>query len=130
MKEEDLTEVIIGLAYEVHNELGFGFLEKVYENAFVLELKKKGLQVEQQKGIEVMYKNELVGKYIADIIINNKVIVELKSVQNLDKIHEVQLVNYLKATSIEVGLLINFSKSAQVKRKILDNSSLYTDYTD
>jgi len=118
MKHENITRKIIGCAYKVHNTLGFGFLEKIYENALVIELNKNGLIVKQQSEINVYYENQLVGEYYADIVVNDEIIVELKSVQNLAKEHEVQLVNYLQATGKEVGLLINFGKSVEVKRKI------------
>ncbi len=120
MKYSDLTEKIINAAYKVHNVLGFGFLEKVYQNALMIELKRMGLKVSSEMPIKVYYRNEIVGEYIADIIVENKVILELKAVKDLAEIHEVQLVNYLKATGIEVGLLINFGHSVQVKRKVFD----------
>ena len=120
MKYADLTEKIINAAYKVHNVLGFGFLEKVYQNALMIELKRMGLKVSSEMPINVYYRNEIVGEYIADIIVEDKVILELKAVKDLAEIHEVQLVNYLKATGIEVGLLINFGHSVQVKRKVFD----------
>ena len=120
MKYADLTEEIIKAAYKVHNALGFGFLEKVYQNALMIELKRMGLKVSSEMPIKVYYRNEIVGEYIADIIVEDKVILELKAVKDLAEIHEVQLVNYLKATGIEVGLLINFGHSVQVKRKVFD----------
>lgn len=120
MKYADLTEEIIKAAYKVHNALGFGFLEKVYQNALMIELKRMGLKVTSEMPIKVYYRNEIVGEYIADIIVEDKVILELKAVKDLAEIHEVQLVNYLKATGIEVGLLINFGHSVQVKRKVFD----------
>ena len=120
MKYADLTEEIIKAAYKVHNALGFGFLEKVYQNALMIELKRMGLKVTSEMPIKVYYRNEIVGEYIADIIVEDKVILELKVVKDLAEIHEVQLVNYLKATGIKVGLLINFGHSVQVKRKVFD----------
>jgi len=120
MKYADLTEEIIKAAYKVHNALGFGFLEKVYQNALMIELKRMGLKVTSEMPIKVYYRNEIVGEYIADIIVEDKVILELKAVKDLAEIHEVQLVNYLKATGIKVGLLINFGHSVQVKRKVFD----------
>ena len=120
MKYSDLTEKIINAAYKVHNVLGFGFLEKVYQNALMIELKRMGLKVSSEMPIKVYYRSEIVGEYIADIIVEDKVILELKAVKDLAEIHEVQLVNYLKATGIEVGLLINFGHSVQVKRKVFD----------
>ncbi len=118
MKYEEITRSIIGCAYKVHNILGFGFLEKVYENALVMELKRAGLKVEQQFPINVYYYGKIIGEYFADVIVEDRIIIELKSVKNLDKKYEVQLVNYLKATGKEVGLLINFGESVEVKRKV------------
>ena len=118
MKHQDLTAKIIECAYKVHNTLGFEFLEAVYQNALLIELLKVGLHAEKEKKIQVHYYNQLVGDYIADIIVENKIILELKSVKDLHPAHSAQLVNYLKATGIEIGLLINFGESVQVKRKI------------
>lgn len=117
MKDEALTRQIIGCAYKVHNALGAGFLEKVYENALRIELVKQKLKVIQQAPIKVYYEGEMVGDYFADLWINERVIVEIKAVENLHKRHEVQLVNYLTATGVDIGLLINFGSSVQVKRK-------------
>lgn len=119
---KDLTESIIGAAFKVHNELGGGFLEKVYRKSLVIELNELGMGVEEEHPIKVYYRGILVGEYIADIIVEDKVIIELKAVRNIAPIHEVQLVNYLKATGIEVGLVINFGNSVEIKRKILDNN--------
>ncbi len=119
MKHKELTAKIIECAYKVHNSLGFGFLEAVYQNALLIELLKAGLRAEKEKKIQVYYDNQLVGDYIADIIVEESVILELKSVKELHPAHEAQLINYLKATCIEVGLLINFGESVEVKRKIL-----------
>ena len=118
MKHKDLTAKIIECAYKVHNTLGFGFLETVYQNALLIELLKAGLQAEKEKKIQVHYDNQLVGDYISDIIVEGKIVLELKSVKELHPAHEAQLINYLKATGIEIGLLINFGESVQVKRKI------------
>ena len=112
-----LTERIIGCAYAVHNALGPGFLEKVYENALRIELDEAGLAVEQQKPVPVCYRGQVVGDFYADLIVEGKVIVELKAVHSVAKEHEVQLVNYLTATGIDDGLLINFGSSVEVKRK-------------
>ena len=120
MNNDDLTKNIISCAYKVHNTLGAGFLEKVYENAMMIELKKAGLNVEQQHNIPVYYDSTIIGDYYADIIVENEVILELKAVENLTKIHEVQLVNYLQGTGIEIGLLINFGSSVKIKRKYKD----------
>ena len=120
-KHADLTEKIIGAFFTVYNSLGYGFSEKVYENALVLELRKLGLKVEQQKRITVYYDGQVVGEYLADIVVNGVVIIELKAVRQLLKEHEAQLLNYLKATMIEVGLLLNFGPKAEFKRKVYDN---------
>jgi len=120
-KHSEITEQIIKCFYKVYNTLGYGFLEKVYENALFFELKKSGLFVEKQKQIKVFYENQQVGKYYADLIVSESVIVELKAAESLCEEHEFQLINYLKATDIEVGLLLNFGKEAQMKRKIFSN---------
>jgi len=118
-KYADLTDKIIGACYKVYNTLGSGFLESVYENCLIIELKKLELLVESQKSIQVFYDDQEVGYFIADIIVENKIIIELKAIKELAKIHEVQLVNYLTATGKDVGLLINFSsKEVQIKRKV------------
>ena len=117
MTEDDLTQKIIGCAYKVHNTLGPGFLEKVYENALRIELEKLGLRVKQQEPINVEYEGQVVGEYYADLWVDERVVVELKANQALAKEHEVQLVNYLTATRIDLGLLLNFGSSVQVKRK-------------
>jgi GxxExxY protein len=122
-KHADITEKVIKAFYKVYNTLGYGFLEKVYENALFLELKSSGLFVEKQKRIEVFYAGTRVGVYYADLIISESVIVELKAAENLCEEHEFQLINYLKATDIEVGLLLNFGKSPQCKRKVFTNES-------
>jgi GxxExxY protein len=117
MKDDDLTQKIIGCAYKVHNTLGPGFLEKVYENALRIELEKVGFRVKQQEPINVIYDGQIVGEYYADLWVNERVVLELKAALVLAKEHEVQLVNYLTATGIKDGLLINFGPSVQVKRK-------------
>lgn len=117
--EDEYTNKIIGAAQEVHRELGFGFLEAVYGNALYKELTKRGMKCECQKPIDVFYKGEVVGHYIPDMIVEDKIIIELKAVSDLRPEHEWQLLNYLAATHIEVGLLINFGRSVKVKRKIL-----------
>jgi GxxExxY protein len=117
MTEDTLTQQIIGCAYKVHNTLGPGFLEKVYENALRIELEKLGLRVKQQEPISVEYEGQVVGEYYADLWVDERVVVELKAAQALAKEHEVQLVNYLTATRIDLGLLLNFGPSVQVKRK-------------
>ena len=119
-KHSDLTDKIIRCAYQVHATLGCGFAEKVYENALAAELSDAGLSVVQQRPIEVCYNGRNVGDYLADVVVEEKVIVEVKAVSGIDRVHEVQLVNYLKATHIEVGLLLNFGRELQIKRKIFD----------
>lgn len=114
---DELISTIIKAAYNVHNVLGAGFLEKVYHNALLIELKNLGLDAESEMPIDVIYKNHVVGEYFADIVVNDLIVLELKAVENLDKIHEVQLVNYLQGTGIEIGLLINFGSSVQIKKK-------------
>lgn len=118
---KEITERVIKLFYEVYNDLGFGFLEKVYQNALFFELKSNGFVVEAQKPIEVYYKEQKVGQYYADIIVNHSVILELKASECLVYENELQLLNYLKATDIEVGLLLNFGKKPEFKRKIYTN---------
>ena len=116
-----LTSEIIGCFYDVYNKLGYGFLEKVYENALKYELEKKGFKVEKQKLINVFYDEIKVGEYFADLIVNNSVILELKAAESLCEEHEYQLINYLKATNIEVGFLLNFGKKPEIRRKIFTN---------
>lgn len=117
----ELTEEIISCFYKVYNTLGYGFLEKVYENAMKIELEKKGFSIESQKSIQVIYSGEIVGKYFADIIVNNLIILEIKANDVLIEENEIQLINYLKATNLEVGLLLNFGKKPEIKRKIFSN---------
>ena len=117
MTDDELTKQIIGCAYKVHNTLGSGFLEKVYENALRIELEKQGLRVRQQQPISVVYEDQIVGEYYADLWVDERVVLELKATQMLVKEHEVQLVNYLTATRTDNGLLLNFGPSVQVKRK-------------
>ncbi len=119
--EKDLTDKIIKAFYKVYNELGFGFLEKVYENALRIELMSGGLQVDAQRKIKVYYENHLVEEYAADLIVNDVVILELKAVEYLVEEHELQLINYLKATDKEVGLLLNFGRRPEIRRKIFTN---------
>ncbi len=117
-RHSDITGLIIKAFYNVYNQLGYGFLEKVYENAMLIEIRKLGLQCIAQHSIEVFYDNLKVGFYIADIIVHNCVIVEIKAAESLCEEHEAQLTNYLKATDIEVGLLLNFGKKIEFKRKV------------
>lgn len=121
MKHSDITEKIIEAFYKVYNTLGYGFLEKVYLNALYIELQEMGLKVEKEKKINVYYLGNIVGDYNADLIIEEVVAVELKAVETLVEANELQIVNYLKATKIEVGLLLNFGAKPQIKRKIFDN---------
>jgi GxxExxY protein len=121
MDINDITYKINGAIYEVNRVLGPGFLEKVYENALLIELHERGLKTENQVPIEVQYKAANVGEYFADLLVEDTVIVELKTVENLTKLHETQLLNYLKATGVKVGLLVNFqNKKAQIKRMVLN----------
>ena len=118
MKHKDISKKIIGAAYKVYNTLGFGFLESVYEKSLLIEIEKSGLNVTRQFPINVYYDEQRVGEFYADIFVENKVMVELKSVKTLHKIHQVQLVNYLVATKTDIGLLINFgANGVEVKRK-------------
>ena len=117
MDVDEMTYKINGAVYEVNRVLGHGFLEKVYERALLVELKERGLKAQSQVPVPVYYKGMLAGEYFADIIVDSRVIIELKAVKQLDKSHEAQLLNYLKATDYSVGLLINFSHdNAKIKR--------------
>jgi len=121
MKLDDITYAIRGAVFEVNKLLGHGFLEKVYENALITELRLKGLKAENQVPLKVFYKDNMVGEYFADIIVENQVIVELKAVERIKKVHQAQLLNYLKATGIKVGLLVNMRyPKAEIKRMVLD----------
>jgi len=122
MEFEEESKIVIKAFYNVYNQLGYGFLEKVYENAMLIELKKLGLDCKSQIPIKIYYdKSLLVGDYFADIIVEDKIILELKVAESLCEEHEAQLLNYLRATDIEIGLLFNFGKTPQFKRKIFDN---------
>ena len=121
MLHENITKKIIEAYYKVYNSLGYGFLEKVYENALKIELKRTNLKVDQQKNVKVFYNEFEVGDYFADLIVEDLVIVELKAAESLCEEHEAQLINYLKATNLEVGLLLNFGKKAEFKRKVFSN---------
>jgi GxxExxY protein len=118
---QDLTERIIKCFFEVYNQLGYGFLEKVYEHSLTSELRRSNFHAQNQVPIKVHYKSELVGEYFADIVVNSVVILELKAAETLDEEHEAQLINYLRATDKEVGLLLNFGKKPEISRKIFTN---------
>lgn len=118
----DLTEQIIRAAYDVFDELGNGFLESVYEKAFEIALKEYGLDVIRQAAIPVYYYGEQVGDFKADLIVDGTVIIELKAVEKIQPIHEAQIINYLRATRIEIGLIINFGEKLQIKRRVFANS--------
>ena len=121
MKHEDLTEKIIGVFYTVYNELGHGFLESVYEQAMAIALREAGFHVVQQAPISVHFRGQTIGEFRADLLIEDKVIVELKAARAIEKAHEAQVMNYLRATKIEVGLLMNFGPRPEFKRFIFDN---------
>ncbi|WP_246525111.1 GxxExxY protein [Geomobilimonas luticola] len=120
-KHTDITERVIKAVYTVFASLGSGFLEKVYENALMLELAQEGLLAQQQVPLSVRYRNQIVGEFFVDILVNDTVILELKAIEALQPIHEVQLVNYLKATDLEVGLLINFGPKIEIRRRVCSN---------
>ena len=121
MKHEELTEKIIKAFYRVYNVLGYGFLEKVYERALIIEFKREGLSAKSQVPIKVYYKGEIVGDYFADFVVEEKIVVEIKALVDFSGKEKGQLLNYLKATDLEVGLVLNFGKKAGIKRNILDN---------
>lgn len=116
-----ITDKILKVYYEVYNELGHGFLEKVYQNAMYFELKSLGYKVEAQKPIKVYFKSQLVGEYHSDLLVEDKVIVELKATELIMNVHVAQIMNYLKATPIEVGILLNFGEEPEFKRLIYTN---------
>ena len=118
----EITNQIINAFYKVYNTLGFGFLEKVYQNALALELQKRGFHVERQKQLKVFYEAQMVGEYFADLIVEGLVILELKAAETLILAHEAQLMNYLKATEIEVGLLLNFGTKPEFRRVVFSNT--------
>ena len=121
IKYKELTEKIIKIFYKVYNTLGYGFLERIYENAMMIELKREDIPAFSQYAIKVFYEDEIVGEYFADILADDKIIVEIKATRNLALEHEAQLLNYLKATDKEVGLLLNFGPKPEIKRKVFDN---------
>jgi GxxExxY protein len=118
---EQLTDQILKCFFKVHNYLGTGFLEKVYENALMIELRDSGLECYNQQRIKVYYNEKIVGDYYADIIVENKVILEIKIAEEIIPAHEAQLINYLKATKVEVGLVLNFGSKPSFSRKVLTN---------
>lgn len=120
-KFKQLTERIIGVFYEVYNRLGYGFLEKVYENSMLIEFQKENIPVVAQAPIKVFYGDQVVGEYFADLLVDGKVIVEIKAAKALIAEYEAQLLNYLKATDVEVGLLLNFGPKPEIRRKAFDN---------
>ena len=121
MNIDDITYQIRGAVFEINRVLGHGFLEKVYEKALIIELNRRGLSVGNQVPLKVIYKEEIVGEYFADLLVEGKVIVEIKAVRHQLKEHQAQLLNYLKATGIQVGLLVNFTRNkAEIKRMVLD----------
>lgn len=120
-KHGELTQQIIGAFYEVYNALGYGFLEKVYENALVHQLEKIGLQVAQQVPLDVYFDGVIVGQYFADLMVNDQIVVELKAVDAIDEVHAAQLRNYLRATNCEVGLVLNFGPKPTFRRQVMDN---------
>ena len=128
MQYKELTEKIIGCAYRVYNQMSFGFLESVYEKCLLIELRKAGIKAESQQAITVYYEDQIVGDFVADIVVEDSVILELKSVRCLAKVHEAQLVNYLVATGKEIGLLLNFGEQkVEVKRKVKELDKEYSD---
>jgi len=120
-KHSELTGKIIGAFFQVYNQLGYGFSEKIYENALAIELVKLGLKVDSQKPVYVYYEDKIVGEFVPDFLVENQVILELKACRRIIEDHEAQLLNYLKATKIEVGLLLNFGPKAEHIRKVYDN---------
>ena len=121
MDIDDITYQIRGAIFEVNRVLGYGFLEKVYEKALMIELKSRGLRVENQLPLKVRYKEQIVGEYFADLLVEDRVIVEIKATTHLLKAHQTQLLNYLNATGVHVGLLVNFTRTkAEIKRMVLD----------
>jgi GxxExxY protein len=120
-KHSEITEKILGAFFQLHSELGFGFSEKVYEAALEVLLAEMGLVVERQKEIKVYYHGRVVGEYKADMVVNGAVLLEIKSVDHLIEAHDAQMLNYLKATELEVGLLLNFGRQAEFHRRVYDN---------
>jgi len=128
-KYSDITGKILKAYFKTYSVLGYGFLEKVYENAMFIELEKIGLTAERQKQITVYYEGHKIGEYFADLFVENRIIVELKSAEVLCTEHEFQFINYLKATGIEVGLLLNFGQKPEFKRKVFSNKKIILTHT-
>jgi GxxExxY protein len=122
MKYEEITEKIIKIFYKIYNTLGYGFLEKVYEKAMSIELKQAHINFQNQYPINIYYDGEIIGEYIADFIIEDKIILEIKAIKIISKQDENQLLNYLTATKYEVGLLLNYGIKPEIKRKVYDNN--------
>ncbi len=123
-----LTERVIGAFFDVYNELGSGFLESVYENALAQALRETGIAVQQQAALSVSFRNQIVGEFRADLLIERQLVVELKAVSKLMPIHEVQLINYLKASGIPIGLLVNFGAKPEFKRRVFTNTKSIRSY--
>jgi len=121
LKHAELTDKIIGVYYDVYNELGYGFLESVYEESMAMALREAGLQAGRQVAVPVLFRGQQVGDFRADLLVEHKVILELKAARTLDQSHEAQLLHYLRATEIEIGLLLNFDEKPQFRRLLFDN---------
>jgi len=121
-KHSELTDAIIGVFYEVYNELGFGFLESVYRKAVCMALIEKGLRVESEVATSVFFRGEKVGDFRADLIVNQIVLLELKTAEKIVRAHEAQVLNYLRSTTLELGLILNFGPQPQIRRLVLDNA--------
>ena len=121
LKHAELTDKIIGVYYDVYNELGYGFLESVYEESMAMALREAGLQAGRQVAVPVLFRGQQVGDFRADLLVEHKVILELKAARTLDRSHEAQLLHYLRATEIEIGLLLNFDEKPQFRRLLFDN---------
>jgi len=122
MDREAIAKIVVQSFFTVYNQLGYGFLEKVYENALLLELTERGLEVLQQEPIEVFYRGQVMGDYYADLLVAKSVIVEVKAVEHIALEHEAQVINYLKATNINIGFVVNFGKQPEIKRKIYETA--------
>jgi len=121
LKHSDLTELIIGVFYDVYNELGFGFLESVYRKSLHLALREKGLEVQAEVAVPVFFRGINVGDFRADLVVNDCILLELKTAETIVIAHEAQVLNYLRATALEIGLILNFGPKAQVRRLLFDN---------